>query len=809
MAIALKIGLFSDAHSDKDGGFSGGNDYGNANLKVQAFKNYMNATFNPHIVMELGDFTNTGVLGDSGIDWDWVNDEFELCTAPRYHAIGNHEIDSPSVRSDWLTATGHASTSYSFDKEGFHIIVLDTVYDDLAGNEPITDNLWYVKSDDLTWLTNDLAATDLPVLVFSHITFDDPLSVEYFRVENRASVRTILENSGKTIVGCIGGHRHGNYKSTINGIEYTTLYSMVSDAYPGTAYSALTVYKDNDTYLLGTDNQSTYNTAETFDFDLYYAKIEQTEAMDIFYVDISQTETIETKNLDGKVKVVVSEENLLDGKVVVKLSDTNLLDGKVVLKIQETLSTPITLLEEWKNDLWVFAYGTTVAVYNSDTEVITNIKTDFPTSDPYVGVRHGDFFFVCNGSTKVIRIDIDTLTPLVLTDAPLAKVLAIIDSRLFAGNLTGTIVGGGEGDESTVVWAEQDTTNSTTPFANWTTTASPPFADDPSSFSFKRAGTVTSIIPHEGGVLGILDSGKTDVIINTLDVSGVGIAQKTDVRSQREDMGGERGAIETSKGSFYVNESGLWFIPLGADLRSANPELNPSRIFGQDFIDNLNFTEADLVYDNIKNVVYVTCRQNSEHNNLILWYNINNKSFGKITGWTINRFMKIGKDIYGADSVLTQVFKLFDGSDDNGLSIFTEWEKELNLGGINDLFTLVRSAVKGFISLGSDITLSFDIYDKFGVKTRNFKQYSITSAGIVSSLSGFNGADFNDSGFATDNDTSNDLETRSSVRTPVREFSRIIARINSDDKFPHSFNWMEFETAFKKHNTTSNFLTLK
>lgn len=64
---------------------------------------------------------------------------------------------------------------------------------------------------------------------------------------------------------------------------------------------------------------------------------------------------------------------------------------------------PITMLEKWTEDLWVFSYGTTTGIYRVSTGAITNVKTDWSAGSQN-GQQYGDYFFVCNGTERIYRL---------------------------------------------------------------------------------------------------------------------------------------------------------------------------------------------------------------------------------------------------------------------------------------------------------------------------------------------------------------------------------------------------------------------
>jgi len=105
----VKIGMCSDVHLPT---------MHDALFRLTTFMDEMKAT-NPDFIIELCDFAETSdkfagfyKLWDS-YPWD------------KYHVIGNHEMDGGHSREQALEIRKMKSSWYSFDKCGFHFIVLD------------------------------------------------------------------------------------------------------------------------------------------------------------------------------------------------------------------------------------------------------------------------------------------------------------------------------------------------------------------------------------------------------------------------------------------------------------------------------------------------------------------------------------------------------------------------------------------------------------------------------------------------------------------------------------------------------------
>ncbi|MCP4644651.1 MAG: hypothetical protein GY851_29680, partial [bacterium] len=159
-----------------------------------------------------------------------IENVFSEFDGPRFHALGNHDMDSIS-KTQFLAAVENTGipakrTYFSFDVKGLHGIVLDANYlgdgsDYDHGNFNWTDP--NVPQAELDWLKRDLADADGPVVVFLHQRLDG--EGDTF-VTNAAAVRGVLEESGK-VLAVFQGHHHEGDINQVNGVHYYTLKALV------------------------------------------------------------------------------------------------------------------------------------------------------------------------------------------------------------------------------------------------------------------------------------------------------------------------------------------------------------------------------------------------------------------------------------------------------------------------------------------------------------------------------------------------------------------------------------------------------
>ena len=154
-------------------------------------------------------------------------------TGDMHYCFGNHEagiwdadwtdytniISLPgNAISNWVTglpAGWPDTTAYSFDVNGIHFIILCTNSGQLTVGE---------EAAQLTWLQTDLAATSLPVVVFSHLALHFTDNRPKYR--DYANVQTELEAVAGQV--CVSGHIHPipelySFANTINDIQYFDL----------------------------------------------------------------------------------------------------------------------------------------------------------------------------------------------------------------------------------------------------------------------------------------------------------------------------------------------------------------------------------------------------------------------------------------------------------------------------------------------------------------------------------------------------------------------------------------------------------
>jgi len=199
----------------------------------------------PDFVVELGDFKDQDDKPDEAKTLGYlrkIESVFAGFAGPRYHILGNHDVDglskaqflgiasNPGIPPEW--------SYYRFDVRGLRFLALDADFQ--ADGSPY-DHGRFAWADcnippaELDWLRSELTASPKPVIVFIHQQLDG--QGDYY-VKNGAAVRALFERSGK-VLAVFQGHRHEGAFVRIKGVPYYTLKAMIEGSGPDNSSYAL------------------------------------------------------------------------------------------------------------------------------------------------------------------------------------------------------------------------------------------------------------------------------------------------------------------------------------------------------------------------------------------------------------------------------------------------------------------------------------------------------------------------------------------------------------------------------------------
>ncbi len=186
-----------------------------------------------------------------------INRVFETTSPERHYVLGNHCVDT-LTKQEFLGGVERERSYYSFDRGGFHFVVLDACFRE--DGEPYQRRNFHwtdanVPPAELEWLQHDLQQTPLRTIILAHQRLDVSNS---HGVKNAAAVRQTLESSGK-VLAVFQGHSHRNDLNEIAGIHYCTLVAMIEGSGPeNSGYSLVDIAADGTIRVQGFRQQRHY-----------------------------------------------------------------------------------------------------------------------------------------------------------------------------------------------------------------------------------------------------------------------------------------------------------------------------------------------------------------------------------------------------------------------------------------------------------------------------------------------------------------------------------------------------------------------
>ena len=254
--VKMSFGIVTDAHyADADA--KGVRYYRESLAKMAECVTLMNDK-KVDFLIELGDFKDQDqpATEDATLKYlTTIEKVYGQFQGPRYHVLGNHDVDSIS-KEQFLarvenTGIKKGSSYYSYDSKGIHFVAFDANFDDKGVDYDHGQFNWMdsnIPPKELGWLKKDLASSSGPVIAFVH----QQLDVAGIRgVKNGPQVRQVLQDS-KRALAVFQGHHHAGHYSHIEGIHYYTLKAMVDGAgEENNSYAIVEVFDDHSIIVTG------------------------------------------------------------------------------------------------------------------------------------------------------------------------------------------------------------------------------------------------------------------------------------------------------------------------------------------------------------------------------------------------------------------------------------------------------------------------------------------------------------------------------------------------------------------------------
>lgn len=253
---ALRFGMVTDLHyADKEP--AGTRHYRESPAKLaEAVAKFREV--DPAFVVELGDLIDAADSVETELRWlETIDAEFSRAARERHYVLGNHCVET-LTKEEFLGVVGQGRSYYSFDRGGFHFVVLDACF--RADGRPYgrKNSDWTdanIPAEEVRWLKDDLSAGEGKTVVFVHQRLD---VAGPYGIKNAEEIRRLLSGSGR-VAAVFQGHYHRNDHREIGGIHYVTLVGMIEGTGAGNnGYSTASIRPDGSLVVAGFREQASY-----------------------------------------------------------------------------------------------------------------------------------------------------------------------------------------------------------------------------------------------------------------------------------------------------------------------------------------------------------------------------------------------------------------------------------------------------------------------------------------------------------------------------------------------------------------------
>lgn len=270
---ALRIAHMTDFHAQPEGTASDG-------IK-RALRHAQSQEDLPDMILNTGDCVMDSLQADKArteAQWDVFNGVIASdCTLPIFHAIGNHDVwgwdtTEADIKNDPLYGKemaveklGLANRYYSFDRAGWHFVVLDSVH--LPNAVSPYPYIGEIDEEQFQWLIADVGktamTTNMHICIVSHIPilaacmyFDGPneesgnwvVPAAWMHIDARRFREYFSQTSRVRL--CLSGHTHQYEVLDYLGVRYMTNGAVCGNWWNGTymnfppSYVMVNLYDD-------------------------------------------------------------------------------------------------------------------------------------------------------------------------------------------------------------------------------------------------------------------------------------------------------------------------------------------------------------------------------------------------------------------------------------------------------------------------------------------------------------------------------------------------------------------------------------
>ena len=155
---------------------------------------------------------------------DEIREMLDGFDIPFYTTFGNH--DTALDKNEFIRLTGMSGRYYSFESSGYLFLMLDSCMNSKDVPYPEKEIKWaecYVDDEQLYWMKEKIASSDLPVVVMTHALLKGD---EDHTIKNTDEITDILFEYEDKIAAVFCGHYHFGLCSKLGSIPYVVFKAL-------------------------------------------------------------------------------------------------------------------------------------------------------------------------------------------------------------------------------------------------------------------------------------------------------------------------------------------------------------------------------------------------------------------------------------------------------------------------------------------------------------------------------------------------------------------------------------------------------
>lgn len=172
------------------------------------------------------------------VNYTYIWNKLKNIQVPFYSVMGNHDLRTMNSRKELEEIMEYENATFSFDKNGYHFIILTTdIREDFGKDDGGIYKTQCMSEKEIEWLKYDLEKNKLPCVIFTHFGLAEDKQIgnywfeensEYGLMNNRKEIKDIIKFDSN-VIAIFNGHQHWTKQLQEDGKNYYVVGSLVDN----------------------------------------------------------------------------------------------------------------------------------------------------------------------------------------------------------------------------------------------------------------------------------------------------------------------------------------------------------------------------------------------------------------------------------------------------------------------------------------------------------------------------------------------------------------------------------------------------